>query len=448
MELQKTKENLDGAPVQAARNYRLGALAALLVVVFAMGVAFGELRAKPSSGRTSGAAETGILRGKDSPPPFDLRDADFAQFWEIWKMVKEKHVDRDASDVKMYHGAIAGMVASLGDPYSVYFDPELAQKFASELEGSFEGIGAEIGIKKNELTIIAPLPGTPADKAGLKAGDRIFAIDGTDTMGMVVEEAVSLIRGPKATEVKLLIDRDGFKEPQEFKITRATIVVEPVKSEMIEKDGKKFAKVVISHFNDNTEAKFRAAVRTALMQDPDGFILDLRNDPGGYLDTAIAVASEWIESGTIVSERLGDGKEEAYPAVGTARLGDMPTVVLVNQGSASASEIVAGALQDARKAVLVGEKSFGKGSVQDYTEFSDGSALKLTIAKWYTPNGRSIDKEGIAPDIKVTMTPEDYEAEKDPQLDKAIDLLSAPGGLPKEFPKPDETAKKREGGAL
>lgn len=442
MDMSKSVENQKNVPVESARKSSISTLATLaLLLSFVAGVAFGELRAKPEAGRSAGGvAGTGELMGKDSPPPFDLKDVDFAQFWEVWKMVQDGHVDQDASDVEMFYGAVAGMVASLEDPYSVYFDPEFARMFASELDGSFEGIGAEIGVKKDQLTIVAPLPGTPAEKAGLKAGDRIYAIDDTDTAGMLVEDAVMRIRGEKGTEVRLLIGRDGLSEPKEIVIVRSTIVVEPVKYELINRDGRGYALITISQFNDATEAKFRAAVRAALLADPAGVIIDLRNDPGGYLDTAIAVAGEWITEGTVVIERMSDGEEKSYPSDGAARLADTPTVVLVNEGSASASEIVAGALQDTGKAVIVGEKTFGKGSVQDYVEFDDGSALKLTVAKWYTPSGRSIDKEGILPDVEVSMTAEDFEADRDPQLDKAIELLAAPGGLPTEIPKPDETA--------
>lgn len=426
------------APDVVARNYRFGALVAFLMTLsFVGGVVFGELQPRPTSVRTGTnvATGTGQVEGKDEPPPYEFQDVDFAQFWEVWEMVKSKHVDQPTSDVKMFYGAIAGMVGSLDDPYSVYFDPEFAQKFAQDLEGEFQGIGAEIGIKKEQLTVIAPLPGTPAEQAGLKAGDRIHAIDDTDTVGMTVEDAVSRIRGEKGTQVKLLVGRDGLAEAKEIVITRATIVVESVKWAVRKQpDGRKIGIITISHFNDNTQSKFNAAARAALMENPAGLVVDLRNDPGGYLDVAISIAGDWVDKDTVVIERFSDGTEKKYASETAARLSGIPTVVLVNGGSASASEIVAGALQDSRKAVIVGEQTFGKGSVQDYNEFNDGSALKLTIAKWLTPKGRTIDKEGLAPDIFVEMTPEDFNADRDPQMDKAIELLLAPGGLPTEFP--------------
>ena len=432
-----------------AKNYRMGATIAFFVVVsFILGVLFGELRDKPvsaTSGNSMRARIGQVLNRQVDPSAMLDKDVDFAQFWEVWKMVKEKHVDQAAtSDVKMFYGAVAGMVGSLGDPYSVYFDPELAQKFAKDLEGSFEGIGAEIGIKADQLTVIAPLPGTPAEKAGLKAGDRIYAIDGVETIGMPVEEAVSHIRGEKGTTVKLLIARDGIKEAKEIVIKRATIIVQAVEWKTIKtKDGKKLAYIKISHFNEQVDSKFNAAIRAILAEDPAGLILDLRNNPGGFLDTAVTVSGEWVHEDTVVIEKFNDGNEKKYASQGLARLSDLPTVVLINGGSASASEIVAGALHDHDKATLVGEKSFGKGSVQDYVEFGDHSALKLTVALWLTPDGLSINKAGIEPDVAVKMSTEDFNADKDPQMDKAIELLLSPDGLPKKTaPAAEVPAKK------
>jgi carboxyl-terminal processing protease len=407
-----------------SRQYTVGAVAALLMIgSFVGGVFLGELRVKPL-GADAGRP---VITNVNEPPPFPYEDVDFMQFWEVWKTIKERYVKQPVQDISLFYGALEGLVGSLEDPYSVYFDPEFAEKFAAELEGTFEGIGAEIGIKNDRVTVIAPLPGTPAERAGLKAGDKIFAIDDVDTTGMIIEDAVTRIRGPKGTEVKLLIGRDGFTEAQEILITRATITVEPVKWKTVESRGKKYAVLTISHFNEQTESKFNQAVRDLLIEDPAGLILDLRNNPGGFLDTAVKVAGEWSPGQTIVIERFSDGKEQKYNADGPiGRLAGMPTVVLVNGGSASASEIVAGALKDHGKATIVGEKTYGKGSVQDYLEYGDGSALKLSVALWLTPSGLSIEKEGIAPDIEVKMTPEDYNADKDPQMDKALEILSTP----------------------
>lgn len=419
-------------PDSVARQYAIGVVTAFAVTVsFMAGVFVGDLRRTPVATRAEG---TGQVLNKEAMPAEELHDVDFQAFWEIWKTVKERYVEEPPTDLKMFYGAVAGMVGSLGDPYSVFFDPEYAQKFSKELEGEFEGIGAEIGIKQSQLTVIAPLPGTPADRAGIKSGDRILAIDGIDTTGMLVEDAVSRIRGDKGTEVKLLITREGLKEPKEIAIVRDKITVESVKWKLETKDGKRIGRITITHFNEKTEAKFNEAVRGLLLEDPNGIILDLRNNPGGFLDTAVSVAGEWVPHDVVVVEKFSDGTKKNYASDGRARLADVPTVVLVNGGSASASEIVAGALQDHGKAVLVGEKTYGKGSVQDYSEFTDGSALKLTVALWLTPKGRSINKEGIAPDVEVKMTPEDFDADKDPQYDKAVDLLTGKEKMPERTP--------------
>ncbi|HTM68958.1 MAG TPA: S41 family peptidase [Candidatus Binatia bacterium] len=418
-----------------SKQYAFGAIVALAVTAsFVAGVFIGDLR-RPA--RQPLAAGTGQVLNKDAKPDEALQDVDFQQFWDVWKTVKERYVEEPPTDSKMFYGAVAGMVGSLGDPYSVFFDPETAQKFTKELEGEFEGIGAEIGIKGGVLTVIAPLPGTPADKAGIQAGDKVLAIDGVDTSGMIVDDAVSRIRGDKGTKVKLLVMREGFKEPKEFEIVRDKITVESVKWKTKSVGGKKIGIITITHFNEKTESKFNEAVRALLLEDIDGVVLDLRNNPGGFLDTAVAVSGEWISHDVVVVEKFSDGTKKPYSSDGSARLSDVPTVVLVNGGSASASEIVAGALKDHAKATIVGEKSYGKGSVQDYTEFPDRSALKLTVALWLTPSGRSINKEGIEPDMVMKMTPEDFEADKDPQLDLALDVLTGKAKVP---PRPAAAA--------
>lgn len=417
-----------------SRQYAFGVVMALAVTAsFMAGVFIGDLRRTPARAQATG---DGQLLNTNARPAAQLKDVDFQAFWDIWKTVKERYVETPPSDVKMFYGAVSGMVGSLGDPYSVFFDPEYAQKFSKELEGEFEGIGAEIGMKQDKLTVIAPLPGTPADKAGIKAGDRILAIDGIDTTGMLVDDAVSRIRGDKGTPVKLMIIREGLKEPKEYTIVRDKIVVESVKWKTVKVSGKKIGMITITHFNEKTEAKFNEAVRSLLLEDPQGIILDLRNNPGGFLDTAVSVAGEWVPHDVIVTEKFSDGTKKNYASDGKSRLADIPTVVLVNGGSASASEIVAGALQDHAKATIVGEKTYGKGSVQDYTEFADGSALKLTVALWYTPKDRSINKEGIAPDVEVKLTPADFEADKDPQYDKAVDILTGKEKVPTPPPAP------------
>ena len=267
--------------------------------------------------------------------------------------------------------------------------------------------------------MIARLPETPAERAGLKSGDLILAIDGLDTRGMPLDLAVSKIRGDKGTTVKLLIMRDGFKKAQEFAIVRDNIQVKSVRYEL--KNNISYIKV--THFNEDTGVDFNKAVEKVLRDNPRGVIIDLRNNPGGYLNVSVDMLGEWLAEDTAVIERFTNNAQKEYKTNGRARLNNYPTVVLINKGSASASEILAGALQDYGRAKVVGEQSFGKGTVQSYEEFEDGSALKLTIAEWLTPKKRAIDKNGITPDVVVKLTEADVENSKDPQLDKAIELL-------------------------
>ncbi|MBU2542634.1 S41 family peptidase [Patescibacteria group bacterium] len=323
-------------------------------------------------------------------------EVDFEQFWKLWNKVKEKYVDQPVNDVDLFYGAMKGLVGGLNDPYSIYFPPKKAEEFVKDLEGEFEGIGAEVGLRDNQLTIIAPLPESPAEKAGIKSGDKIYAIDGEETYNMELDLAVSKIRGPKGSEVKLTVSQDGLDELKEVVVVRDTINVPTVIWEMKDEN---IAYLRVSYFNGDTWERFDKAVKEIILQSPTGIILDMRSNPGGYLDTSVAVASEWVDKGVIVSEKFSDGQENQHRSLGSHRLSDIPTVVLVDGGSASGAEIVAGALQDYSVATVVGEKTFGKGSVQDFEILPDGSALKLTIARWYTPNGRQIDKEGIEPNV-------------------------------------------------
>ncbi|HOZ55886.1 MAG TPA: S41 family peptidase [bacterium] len=400
-------------------------LLALLIIVgsFQLGLFYG---AKDSIFRKAITAEIlylGSVTGLHSTidPSRISTDVSFDLFWEAWDALKQNYVDRsELTDKQLFYGALRGLVAAVDDPYTVFMDPQVTKEFEDDLSGTFEGIGAEIGIKEDILTIVAPLPGMPAEKAGLKAGDKIYAINGTSTAGLNTDEAVRRIRGPKGTQVTLSIFRQGFKAIQDFTITRDSIVVKSVNAKLRE-DG--IYIIEISNFNNDTLNLFNSAVRDVISKNPKGIILDLRNNPGGYLDTAIELASEWIEGGVVVSEKYSDQRLDEHLSRGRARLKDFATVVLVNQGSASASEIVAGALQDYKKATIVGKKTFGKGSVQTMQNLSDGSSIKITVAKWLTPKGRSISDEGIKPDIEVELTEEDYNKDNDPQIDKALEIL-------------------------
>ncbi len=348
-------------------------------------------------------------------------DIDFDLFWDVWDTLKKDYVDKgELNEKEMFYGSLKGLVNSLDDPYTVFMDPKKSKEFDEDLAGSFEGIGAEIGIRDDILTIIAPLDGMPAQIAGLKAGDKVLAIDGESTAGITIDEAVKTIRGHKGTEVILMISRKGEDEFKEITIKRGVITVKSIKTELRED---KIFVIKISNFNNDTESLFNKAVREVLSNDPKGVILDLRNNPGGYLDTAIEVASEWIDKDIIASEQFGDNSKENYLSRGRSRLKDYQTVVLVNEGSASASEIVAGALQDHGKAKVVGKKTFGKGSVQGLRDFRDGSSVKITVAKWLTPNGLCINDEGISPDVEIEYTVEDFKEDRDTQMNKAIELL-------------------------
>lgn len=366
----------------------------------------------------------GKLLGKYSEVKPDRigQDVNFDLFWDVWDSLKKNYVDKEElNEKKMFYGALHGLVGSLGDPYTVFMDPKVSQDFSDDLAGTFEGIGAEIGIKNNILTIIAPLPDMPAEKAGLKAGDKVYAINGESTAGISIDQAVNKIRGPGGTEVTLSIARDGLEELKDITITRGTIIVKSIRTNYREDDNIFIVK--ITNFNEDTENLFNKAVNEIIETNPNSIILDLRNNPGGYLDTAIEIASEWVESGIVVTEKYSEEKKIEHLARGRARLKSYQTVVLVNQGSASASEIVSGALQDYDQATIVGKKTFGKGSVQTLTNLEDGSSMKITVAKWLTPSGRSINDEGIAPDEEIDLTPEDYNANEDPQMDRAIEIL-------------------------
>lgn len=368
--------------------------------------------------------EGGKVTNKDAGSSASLlQNADFNLYWDVWKWIQGNFIDKPIDEKKLFYGSLAGMVASLDDPYSAFMEPKQAQEFSEELQGKFQGIGAEIGIRDKKLTVVAPLPETPAELEGLKSGDWIIEIDGTDTTGMMLDDAVNRIRGEKGTQVKLLIMREDFKEPKTFVITRDNIKIVSVRSEV--KEGG-IGYVQISNFNADTGERFRNAAESMLVQNVKGLVLDLRNDPGGYLSMAVEIASYWVDvESPVVLERSGDTLVEEYRAIKNQALKGIPTVVLINRGSASASEIVAGALQDYALATLIGQQSFGKGSIQEMHDFSDGSAVKLTIARWFTPKNRQIDKEGIAPDVEVDIKEEDITAGKDPQLEKALEILKS-----------------------
>lgn len=366
-------------------------------------------------------ALVGFVAGQLSPqlvsfgqPPASR--IDFNSLNGIYSLLKNKY-DGSIDESKVMDGARAGVVASAGDPYTVYLDAKAAKALEDQLSGTLSGIGAEIGIKNNKLTIIAPIDGSPAQRAGLQAGDVVAKINSEDTSGMPLDEAVGKIRGSKGTQVTLKVVR-GNSEPKDYVITRDTITVSSVKWSL--KEGG-IGYIQISEFGSDTAEKTKQAARELKSQGAGKIILDLRNDPGGYLDAAVAVASQFLPPGKVVVEEKRGGKtrDRLYSQDGGAAAG-LPVVVLINEGSASASEIVAGALQDQLGAKLIGEKSFGKGSVQEITKLPGGAEVKITVAHWFTPSGKSIDKQGIRPDIEVKQTADDFNAGRDPQLDRAL----------------------------
>jgi len=402
-------------PTSLPRSFKAFILVLGASVVFSGGYIAGRVPAARGE-----APVTPEVSNLETLPPFAMKDVDFNMFWDVWKMAKAQYVDQPVSDKDLFYGALDGMVFGLKDRYSTFFDPEKAQAFNDELDGTFFGIGAQIGLDKDGfITVIAPLPGTPADKAGIMAEDHILAIDGTDTVAMTVEEAVKKIRGEKGTPVKLTILPKSAKASKIIEIIRDEISVKSVTWKMRD-DG--IAVISISIFNEDTSRLFGDAVADVVSKKPKGLILDLRNNPGGLLDAAINLSGYWMDGKTAVMEEVR-GKRTESKARGNNALVNMPTVALVNGGSASASEILAGALQDYGFAKLIGEKTFGKGSVQEYHDLPDGSAIKITVARWLTPLGRSIDKQGITPDDVVPFTVEDLHANRDPQLQKAVDLL-------------------------
>lgn len=361
------------------------------------------------------------------PTPVIEEGIDLTEFWRVWNLMDDKFVF-DASSTPLtteqkIEGAISGLVDSYDDPYTVFLPPVDASQFEEEISGNFSGVGMEVGIREGIVTVISPLPGTPAEQAGIIAGDTIVAIDEQSTDGMSIDEAVRLIRGEAGTIVTLSIYREGSTALQDIEITRDTITIPTVETEII--DG-----VFVIHlysFNALAEARMQEAMREYVRSGSDTLLLDLRGNPGGYLQSAVAIASYFLPSGkVVVRESYGDGRnEDVYRSSGRV-LGDASPekmVILIDRGSASASEILAGALREQGVATLMGGQSFGKGSVQELVPLPNGSSVKVTIARWLTPNGVSISEAGLTPDVVVERTVEQVMAGEDPQLTAAIEFL-------------------------
>jgi len=369
--------------------------------------------------------EYGEILNKDELPDYLKNDINFQLFWEVWSKIQNKFIDKPVGETKLLYGSLKGLVASLEDPYSVFLEPQIAENFTEDLKGRFEGIGAEIGIRDNRLTIIAPLPESPAESAGIMGGDKILSIDEFDTDGIRLDQAVNKIRGEKGTNVVLTIFREGEDKLLDITITRDTIKIVSANIDFKETtSNKKIGIIRITNFNEDTGNRFRKAVNKGLSEGAEGFIIDVRNNPGGFLDKAVEISGYWVPKGeVVVFESFANGDTSSYTSNGSGELKDFPTIILINGGSASASEILAGALQDYEFATLIGETSFGKGSVQELEEFGDGSAIKLTIARWLTPLGRQIDENGIIPEEVIERTVENINEGKDPQVQRALEIM-------------------------
>lgn len=361
-------------------------------------------------------------------PSKNQTEVDFKLFWETWDLVSSKYIDKKAIDPeKLYYGAIQGMVAAIGDPYTVFLPPSAQKVTKEQLGGSFEGVGIQLGYNKDKrLVVIAPLKGTPADKAGVKAGDLILEIDKKETTNISLPEAVSLIRGPKGSTVTLSLFREEDLKPQDVGLTRDTIVVKTVEFEAkTTGSGKKIAYIRLSGFGEKTRAEWDEAVREALASAPQGVVVDVRNNPGGFLEAAIYIASEFLDGGNVVLQEDAKGQRIEQSTVRVGKILKLPLVILVNKGSASASEILAGAAQDRERGTIVGEQSFGKGTIQSAEDLAEGTGIHITTAKWLTPKGKWVHNVGLTPDVEVKVEKLDKEEDikSDPQLEKALGIL-------------------------
>ncbi len=386
----------------------LGVLVFVLILIlllgcFSVGVLAGRRMQKVQEQKLPGEKETSLKKVE-----------------EVLTIIRQTYVEK-VSMQKLIAGAISGMIKSLNDPYSRYLDKKHFKMVEEEAAGNYEGVGIMLGMEDHKLTVISPIKDTPADKAGIKTADIITKIDEEPTKDMTINQAVKLIRGPQGTTVVLTIEREGEAKPLEFELERAKIETPNVSSKMLEDD---IGYIHLHFFGGGSGNKIKKAIKELKDQGAKGIIVDLRNNPGGLLDESIDVASAFIDSGVIVRIKERKGAEQVYKARGGAD-GKIPLVVLVNKGSASASEIVAGAIKDTGRGVLVGETTFGKGSVQDIRRLSDGTGLLITVAKYFTPKGRSIHKKGVKPDEVVKADPDIPLREKDPQLDRAKEIIKS-----------------------
>lgn len=411
-------------------------IASLVLVAGGIGYQLGERRV------TIGRSQKTVLPvlRTEAPPQIAV---DFSLFWDVWGRLNRYYIDKTKLDAqKMVWGAISGMVNALDDPYTAFLPPKENKDFKEDLGGAFEGIGAQLGTKESHIIVIAPLKGMPAEKAGIRAGDWVLKVNNEETVGWTVVEAVTKIRGPRGTPVTLTILHEKAQKTLDVTVVRDTITVSSVESwikppaqiaeiqavgaiSTVLQRPEEIAYLHLSRFGDHSNQEWEKAVsdivRAQKEQKVKGVIFDLRNNPGGYLDGAVFIASEFLKQGTVVSQVNSDGSKEEYPVNRRGQLLDIPLVVLINKGSASASEIVAGALRDHKRATLIGETSFGKGTVQTPQDLAGGASIHITTGKWLLPNGDSIHKVGIKPDIAVAS--EETDATRDGTLARAVEFL-------------------------
>lgn len=415
-------------PIMGLRRGLLSTFAAGLVVALAFGAGYfvgSEEAARAQVELPGTATPTPDPREALTQPPDGIAEQ-FGVFWQVWNLIQQEFVAGPVDQTQLLYGAIRGMLESLDDPYSVFFDPATHKLQKATLEGSYEGIGTAIDLKDGLITIITIFEGSPAAAAGLQSGDVLLRVDGREVTGLSMAEVATLIRGPANTSIRLTISRPGLLQAEtlEFNVTRQRLTVESVTTRYI---GDDLAVIKIRTFAATTPRQFTAALRRVEREGVSGIVLDLRDNPGGYLSSSAAVASQFLPADTVVLvEQLGNGEQQRHRTRRDGPLLEIPLVVLVNSGSASGAEIVAGALADHGRAILIGEKTFGKGTVQVEHDLTDGSAVRITMARWLTPNGHEIQGVGLEPDEVVTQTADDRTEGLDPPLTRAQQLLRPP----------------------
>ena len=415
-------ENMKSTRIPTKSKTLLGLGLALLLAAasFFSGIQIG-------SGDTQVQMQAGLF-SLFSRTPAPSEEVSLGEFWRVWNLLEEKFVNSSTteplSEEEKIQGAISGLVRSYGDPYTVFLPPVTAAEFDANISGNFSGVGMEVGIRNEVLTVIAPLPGTPAAQAGIIAADTIVKIDTKSTEGMTIDTAVKLIRGEKGTEVLLTVYRNGESALLEIPVVRDTITIPTVKTEI--KDGVFI--IALHSFNALAKDKMKEALKEYARSNARKLILDLRGNPGGFLQSAVSIGSYFVPAGeVIVRENFGDGsEEELYRSSGhtLGKYAPSEMIVLIDGGSASASEILAGALSEHKIATLMGKTTFGKGSVQELVDLPDGSSLKVTIARWFTPDGTSISEHGLIPDIIIERTVQEIMSDQDPQLEAAVKYLN------------------------